>query len=117
VKPTVARPPRPLNPRQLTAARQLLAGRSVTAVALGMGLHPYTVTRWKRDPRFQAELRRQVSVAIARQEANAGGATPRNTAQQKPTFSRTPAQNEANAPPASAGSWGEPDPGRTGPGR
>jgi hypothetical protein len=76
--PGTARPPRPLGPRQLTAARQLLAGMTVTEVATRMGLHPYTVTRWKRDPRFQAELRRQVSVAIARQSEPTAGATRRN---------------------------------------
>ena len=70
----------------MTAARLLLAGRSVVAVAAELGVHPYTVSRWKRDPGFQAELRRQVD-----------GATGRNTAQQKPTASTPPAQNEPTA--------------------
>ena len=100
--PPVARPnrpraPRPLAPRQLTAARQLLAGHSVSEVALGMGLHPYTVTRWKRDPRFQAELRRQVSVSVARQDAGAGRATKTNMAQHGATVSNPPARNEPTA--------------------
>ena len=68
----VASVPRgPLRPVQMTAARLLLAGRPVKAVAAALGMHPYTVSRWKSDPRFQAELRRQVD-----------GATGRNTAQQ-----------------------------------
>jgi hypothetical protein len=75
----------------------LLAGMTVTEVATRMGLHPYTVTRWKRDPRFQAELRRQVSVAIARQSEPTAGATRRNTAQQKPTVSHPAAQKVPNA--------------------
>jgi hypothetical protein len=62
-----------LRPIQLTAARLLLAGQPINAVAATLGLHPYTITRWKQNPLFQAELRRQTD-ALAR-----------NTAQQKPT--------------------------------
>jgi hypothetical protein len=51
---------KPLNPNQLTAARLLLAGQSVTAVAASLRVDPYTISRWKKDPRFQAELRRQI---------------------------------------------------------
>src|SRR5688572_1791390 len=40
------RPPRPLKPVQLTAARLLLQGQSVTAVASTLGVHRYTVARW-----------------------------------------------------------------------
>jgi hypothetical protein len=81
------RPAKPLNPNQLTAARLLLAGHSVTAVAATLGVDPYTISRWKKDPRFQSELRRTAPP----------GATPRHnfyppvqnqpTARPDPTFS------------------------------
>jgi hypothetical protein len=80
----VARKPKPLDPRRLTAARLLLAGRSVNAVAAELGVHRYTVSRWKSDPRFEAELRRQVA-----------GAAARNTAQQNVTIPRPGPKNEA----------------------
>jgi hypothetical protein len=79
---------RPLAPKQLTAARLLLEGRSVSETAGMLRVHPYTVSRWKRNPRFQDELQRQVNRTIS--------AAPRNTAQQKPTTSCSPAQNEPN---------------------
>ncbi len=69
---------KPLRPNQLTAARLLLAGHSVSAVAASLKIHPYTLSRWKRNPAFQAELRRQTD-SLAR-----------NTAQQKPTPRNTP---------------------------
>ena len=73
-----------LKPRQMTAARLLLAGRGVAEVAAELGVHPYTVSRWKRDALFDAELRRQLDRA-----------TKTNTAQQKPTNAQPPARNEA----------------------
>ena len=72
---------RPLNPNQLTAARLLLHGYQVRLIAEFLDLHPYTVSRWKRDPRFQAELRRQTDLGV------------RHTAQQGAT-KNAPAQNE-----------------------
>lgn len=75
-----------VTPRQMTAARLLLAGRRVAEVAGELGVHPYTVSRWKRDPSFEAELRRQVERATAR-----------NAAQQKPAAWHPPARNEPNA--------------------
>jgi hypothetical protein len=80
--------PRPagVTPRQMMAARLLLSGHGVTAVGRQLGVHPYTVSRWKRNPLFEAELRRQVERATAR-----------NTAQQNPTRERAPARNEAEA--------------------
>ena len=66
----------------------LLAGHYAVDVAATIGVHPYTVSRWKSDPRFQAELRRQVAHAAARDEAAAQalqGAAPRNTAPQSAT--------------------------------
>ena len=95
--PDRTRPPRPLAPRQLTAARLLLAGMRVSEVAARLGVDPYTVTRWKRDPRFQAEIRRQVSVAVAKQIEPTPGATKTNTAQRKPTVSQSNLQNKANS--------------------
>lgn len=83
--------PRPLTPRQLTAARLLLAGRSVGETARELRVHRYTITRWKSDPRFDAELRRQVASTAAREAA---GAAPRNMAPHGATFPRSPAQNE-----------------------
>jgi len=78
--------PRPLNPNQLTAARLLLHGYQVRLIAEFLDLHPYTVSRWKKDPRFQAELRRQTDLGV------------RHTAQQGATRN-APAQNEATATP------------------
>ena len=80
-------PRRPLEPRQLTAARLLLAGSSVTATARQLRVHRYTVSRWKADSRFQAELRRQVAVSAA----------PRNLAPRKDAYSQPPASNKATA--------------------
>lgn len=86
-------PPRrpPVPPRYITAARMLLAGRSARDVAAALGVHAYTVSRWRRDPRFEAELHRQ----IERQAPPAPSLSARNEAQQNPT-SATPARNEAN---------------------
>lgn len=75
-----------VTPRQMTAARLLLAGRRVAEVAGELGVHPYTVSRWKRDPLFEAELRRQVERATAR-----------NAAQHEPARRQPPARNEPNA--------------------
>jgi DNA-binding NarL/FixJ family response regulator len=77
---------KPLNPNQLTAARLLLAGHRVIDVASILKVDPYTVSRWKKDPRFQSELHYQIayqSIPAAPQKA-----TPRHN-------SRAPAQNEA----------------------
>ena len=68
-KPPVPRGGRPLKPIQLSAARLLLDGKSVTDVAAELEVHRYTVSRWQSDPRFQAELRRQVERAALRNTA------------------------------------------------
>ena len=93
------RPAKPLNPNQLTAARLLLAGHSVTAVAATLGVDPYTISRWKKDPRFQSELRRQIHLQSNPPPTRTAppGATPRHnfyppvqnqpTARPDPTFS------------------------------
>jgi hypothetical protein len=81
-------------PRQMMAARLLLAGRRVAEVAAELGVHPYTVSRWKRDPLFEAELRRQVDRVDRIDRIDR--ATSRNTAQQNPTRAQPSARNEAN---------------------
>jgi hypothetical protein len=88
---------RPLNPNQISAARMLLEGRSITDTAIALGVNRYTITRWKADPRFQSELRRQVSVTTARHENQATRAAPRHMAPHGATFLRSPAQNEPNS--------------------
>ena len=95
-RPCKTNPPRnakPLNPNQLTAARLLLAGHSVTAVAAALRVDPYTVSRWKKDPRFQSELRYQT----ARLSTPAPyGATKTHTA---PQFPRAGAKQTQTSPP------------------
>ena len=47
-----------LPPRQIMAARLLLAGRRVTDVAAYLGVNRHTIAGWLRDPEFQLEVRR-----------------------------------------------------------
>jgi hypothetical protein len=47
-----------LPPRQIMAARLLLAGRRVTDVAAYLGVNRHTIAGWLRDPEFQHEVRR-----------------------------------------------------------
>ena len=61
--------PKPLKAIQLTAARLLLEGKATGEVAKELGVHRWTVSRWQTDPRFQAELRRQVERAAQRHAA------------------------------------------------
>jgi hypothetical protein len=75
--PANGRNPRPLKPIQLTGARLLLQGEPTQAVAATLGVHRYTVSRWKSDPRFQAELRRQVDRAAQRNTAQHGATVSR----------------------------------------
>ncbi|MDB5319857.1 MAG: beta-glucosidase-like glycosyl hydrolase [Phycisphaerales bacterium] len=89
------RPPsnKPLHPNQLSAARLLLAGHRVKDVASVLHVDPYTVTRWKKDPRFQSELRYQTDLHSTLD------------APQKPTPRHNhgaPVQNEANSMPSIA---------------
>jgi hypothetical protein len=93
------RPPRPLNPNQISAARLLLAGTSVTETADAIGVNRYTITRWKADPRFQNELRRQASATEARERAKLDRAAPRHMAPHGATFSRHNTPNEPTAAP------------------
>ena len=59
-------PARPgaLTPRRIRAARLLLAGGGVIEVAAAVGVSRHTVTRWVKDPAFQAEARRQAAAAV-----------------------------------------------------
>ena len=52
-KPT----PPPPTPKQLRAARLLLAGHSTTATAAALNIDRHTLATWKRLPLFQQELR------------------------------------------------------------
>jgi hypothetical protein len=92
-RPRRTNPPRPLNPNQLTAARLLLAGHSVTAVAAALHVDPYTVSRWKKDPRFQSELHYQTALLST---AAPHGATRDHTAPQIP---RAGAERTQISPP------------------
>lgn len=68
--PRATAAPRPLRPRQITAARLLLAGQSFTAVAASLGVTRQTVARWAAEPCFQTELRRQ-SDAVTKRSVSA----------------------------------------------
>jgi hypothetical protein len=56
------RPPRPLTPNQLRAARLLLAGHSTTAIAAALAIDRHTLATWKRLPLFQQELRHLLAI-------------------------------------------------------
>ena len=87
---------KPLNPNQLSAARLLLAGHSVTAVAAALHVDPYTVSRWKKDPRFQSELHCQLALlSDPLLHPAPHGATMDHTA---PHFTRAGAKRTQNPP-------------------
>jgi DNA-binding NarL/FixJ family response regulator len=56
-------PARSLAPRMLTAAELLLAGSSVAAAAVRLGISPRTIFRWLKQPRFRAEIDRRADLA------------------------------------------------------
>jgi hypothetical protein len=95
---------RPLSPQQLAAVRQLAQGAGSVRVARQLGVNRHTIARWKRDPRFVAELRRLqremravvVAPAIARAAAKAKPDPLAEWwfAQQQQTSARTPAPTE-----------------------
>jgi hypothetical protein len=60
-EPTVPR--YPLNPRQLRAARLLVAGQTARAVAATLGVDPHTVSEWKKRPDFRAEVARLLAAS------------------------------------------------------
>jgi len=55
-----------LSPRQLAAARLLVTGKSVVCAAQMLEIDPRTIFRWKRCPKFQAEVRSQVDALTAK---------------------------------------------------
>jgi hypothetical protein len=48
----------PLEPRQVMAARVLLSGMGTVQASARLGVERHAIWRWKKDPRFQAEVRR-----------------------------------------------------------
>jgi hypothetical protein len=86
--PQNTRNSRPLKPIQLTGARLLLEGKPIGAIAAELGVHRYTVTRWIADPRFQAELRRQVDRAALRNAAQRGATVSQSNRQNEPEGQR-----------------------------
>jgi len=62
------RRPRRLAPRQVMAARMLLAGRRIYEVAAHLGVNRHTVATWLKWPEFQDEVHRMVDEAVARRE-------------------------------------------------
>jgi hypothetical protein len=55
--------PAPLTPRQLHAARLLVAGHTVKSAAAHLGVNRHTVSEWKKNPDFQAEVQRALQSA------------------------------------------------------
>jgi transposase-like protein len=47
----------------LTAAELLLAGSTVAAAAVRLGINPRTIFRWLQQPRFRAEIDRRADLA------------------------------------------------------
>jgi hypothetical protein len=66
--------PRPLSPRMLTAAELLLAGSTVAAAAIRLGVNPRTIFRWLKQPRFRAEIDRRADLAERFRRAQAAAA-------------------------------------------
>jgi hypothetical protein len=58
-------PPPMLAPRQVSAARLLLAGRTCRAAARELGVEEHTIYRWRKLPAFRAELERQQRALLA----------------------------------------------------
>jgi len=69
-----------LEPRRLTAARLLLAGRCVSDVARSLGADRHTVSAWTRDPAFRREVRRMaVELPLDQLCPGAGAQEPRQS--------------------------------------
>ena len=69
-----------LEPRRLTAARLLLAGRCVSDVARSLGADRHTVSAWTRDPAFRREVRRMaVELPLDQLCPGAGEGKPRQS--------------------------------------
>jgi len=56
-----------LTPRQISAARLLILGRTGRDVARELEVEEHTITRWRRMSMFRAELARQHERAMAMQ--------------------------------------------------
>ena len=89
---------RPLSDAQHAAIRMLLGGMGSKAIARALGLNHHTIGRWKRDPRFAAQLEAMRAKAteyaiIAR--ATRGGAPP---VVRKPVPSSASTRSPAPAP-------------------
>jgi hypothetical protein len=54
-----------LSPRQVSAARLLVLGRTGRDAARALGVNEHTITRWRRLPAFEAELARQHRLVLA----------------------------------------------------
>jgi hypothetical protein len=84
-EPTEARradassPPKPLSFRQRSAARLMALGHRSVDIARHLDLNRHTIARWKRDPRFVAEVGQMLAhldaamVATSRRGASAPG--------------------------------------------
>ena len=83
----------PLSPRQLAAVRHLSAGKRVGVVAAALRVTRQTISTWKRDPRFRAELARVHALLI--------GVSPRlptaGPARTPAALNRRPAESDAPA--------------------
>jgi hypothetical protein len=53
-----------LTPRQLHAARLLVAGHNDSSAAAILGVHRHTLRRWRRVPEVRAELHRLLKASI-----------------------------------------------------
>lgn len=58
-------PPRPLTADQLRAVSFLVDGASTNTIAHALCINRHTLSRWKRHPLFQQELRRFIRVPLA----------------------------------------------------
>lgn len=56
-------PPRPLTANQLRAARMLARGATGKATAAAVGVTPETISHWRQNPAFNAEIQRAVDLA------------------------------------------------------
>ena len=62
LKPRIAKT-NPMAPRMLTAVELLLAGSTVSAAAVRLGISPRTIFRWLQQPRFREEIDRRADLA------------------------------------------------------
>jgi transposase-like protein len=80
----------------MTGVALLLSGETALAVARRLGVNPRTIFRWKRDPRFIAEIEHRAGEMMPRVDARAGAAgvrpvnpaRPASPASSRPAISR-----------------------------